>query len=189
MPFREAASERVEALPVTRQQEYVTFYSPGTFFAESTTKQIATRDPASATALAAEIIERHGARPYGFRFETRIVAEPISDGAGGTLRVEPKTIDESGIYFIGGKLRFQDDIERDADPKEEVLLSNMRSNGWPIVVTGMNGYRWTQPFAEGDFLVRGDGVIVARGDAETYVAYRKAKIEARKLWLAARGLA
>ena len=50
---------------------FVTFYSPGTFVAETTTKPIPSWDVDLAVAMASDIRERHGALAYGFRFSTR----------------------------------------------------------------------------------------------------------------------
>jgi hypothetical protein len=154
-----------------REEKYVTFMSPGSFFAETTTKVIDAHDPRRAVVMAKDIVERYGARPFGFRFETCLVADPLSDGRGGQLDVEPKTIFTSGTYFLGGRLETYDDVAKRADPKEQILLSNMRNNGWEIMCITENGYRSTQPFTKDDFVVdQKTGTILRRGS--DYEGYR-----------------
>ena len=75
-----------------REEHQVTFYSPGTFFPETTTKTISAWDPAEAVRLEEGTVERYGARPFGFRFSTVLTHAEIPDGRGGALKVEPKTI-------------------------------------------------------------------------------------------------
>jgi len=127
--------------------------SPGTFCAEQTTRQIESWSTKLAVQMAHEIVERHRARPYGFRFETRIVAEPVPDGEGGTLRVEPKTVEKSGIYFLDGIIETLADVEARSTPKDRILIENMRCNHYDRIVTTRNGYSWCQPFNDGDHVV------------------------------------
>jgi hypothetical protein len=124
--------------------------------------------------MANEITERHGAKPYGFQFVEQIVAEPIDDGEGGTLRVEPKEVFRSGMYFIGGKLIRYDDVPDDQDHR--IMRSNMRSNRHPICCETRRSYRWTSTFKAEDFCVDEDGAITVRGDDDELTAYRAAKI-------------
>lgn len=44
----------------------VTFLSPGTFASEATNKDIESWDVSLAMDMAKNIVERHGAKPYGF---------------------------------------------------------------------------------------------------------------------------
>ena len=53
------------------KKHFVTFYSPGTFVAEQTTKPIDSWDVELAVSMSGEIKERYGALPYGFQFSTR----------------------------------------------------------------------------------------------------------------------
>ena len=166
---------------MTREQHYVTFYSPGTFFAETSTLPIEGWDTKVAVGLAETVRERYNARPYGFRFETRIVADPVPDGRGGTLAVQPRTIKTSGMYHLGGTLLTLREVEARDREDERVLRSNMRNNDSPIVVVNKNSWRSTTPFNEGDVIVGPSGEVTEWGNAPAHVTYRreeKAKREA-----------
>lgn len=154
------------------RQEFVTFFSPGTFVSESTTTPIASRDPVLAAKMASDIRARYDAKPFAFRFETRLVHDPVPDGDGGTLRVESKTVDTSALYFLGGELLFAHEVQE----SESILRSNMRCNRWPICIVNKNSYRVTQPFNPEDCIVNGDGVVVRRGTDADLMAYRRAKL-------------
>lgn len=155
------------------RREFVTFYSPGTFTSETTTQPIDGRDTKVAVTMADSIREHHGARPYGFRFETRIVAESVPDGEGGELAVSVKTVDKSGTYFIGGKLETLDEVTARSDPKENILRSNMQASDMCIVCVTTNGYRSTMPFSDKDFVVDATGTVTEHGDDPRHVAYRQ----------------
>lgn len=163
----------------TKKKNFVEFLSPGTLFTETTTKPIESWDPVLAAKMAKKIKERHGARPYGFRFEERIVADPIDDGEGGLLSVEQKTTRTSGTYFLTGKVETYDDVVRRADPRERILRSNMRCNDYALVVSNTNSYLSTHPFDKEDFVVDADGNITERGDAPHWVEYRRVQ---KKRW-------
>ena len=160
-----------------RQKHYVVFESPGTLFSESSNAEIGEWSTHLACRLAASVVERHGAKPYCFRFETRLVADAVDDGEGGVLEVVPKTVKQSGRHFISGVLRTVEDVRRDALPDERILLSNMECNDYPIVCETRNSYRSTQPFRQDDFVVDAAGNITERGDDPKHVAYRTAALE------------
>ena len=161
---------------MTRREHFVLFMSPGTMFDETTEKPIESWDISAALLMLERITERHGAKPYGFQFLTKVIADPVDDGEGGTLKVQPKTVAASGTHFVKGRLRTVDDIAAEADTKEQILLSNMRGNDWPIVCETTNGYRHTGRFEERDRLVGPTGEIVEAGDDPKHVEYRKRKI-------------
>lgn len=126
---------------MTMEKHFVTFYSPGTFCAETTEKPIDSWDIDAAVEMARSITERHGARPYAFRFSTR---------ARNDDELDSKVVKTSGNYFLGGRLDTIEDVRKRADPNERILLSNMECNGWKAVVTNDNSWRWTQPLTERD---------------------------------------
>lgn len=154
-------------------RHYVDFYSPGTFVSEVTRKPIASWMSADACAMAKGISERYGAKPYAFRFVTMRESDPIDDGHGGKMAVEPKELTRSGMHFITGRLRTIADVERDADPNERILLSNMKGNGYPIVVENCNSYKSIHPFTADDFIVDWNGNVIERGNARKHTHYRK----------------
>ncbi len=155
------------------RKHYATFYSPGTLFSESTSVEVAERDPKLAVAELEKIVERYNAKPYAFTLETRIVRDPVPDGEGGTLDVVPKTVDDvTGLHLLGGTLETWHEVEARNDPRESIMRSNMRVNGMWIVCVNTNSFRLTIPFGERDVIVDATGAIVERGDDPKHVAYR-----------------
>ena len=126
------------------QAHFVQFYSPGTFIAETTTKPIPSWDIDLAVAMSSDIQERHAARPYGFRFLTR--ARGLDD-------LDSKEVASSPFHYIGGKVETLEEIELRADPRESVLLENMRCNGWGRVWTSTRGWKWSQPLKADDVVI------------------------------------
>ena len=112
------------------RRHFVTFYSPGTFCAEQTTKPIESWDVAEALRLMAGIKERHGATPYGFQFITRERGDDDLDS---------KVVDESGVHYVDCVVRTLAEIKAESDPCNEILIDNMETNGWDSVVTTTKG--------------------------------------------------
>lgn len=142
-----------------REAHIATFYSPGTFFAESSERPVSEWDTREAARIAATITERYGAVPYGFQFRTLLVADPVPDGLGGTMNVQPKELRKSCMYFINGRVLSLAQVKVEM-PSETILIGNMEYNRWTHIVTGPlngKGWRWTQPFAEDAKLVDADG--------------------------------
>lgn len=155
------------------RKHQVVFCSPGTLFSEMSAKDIDSWDTKQAVKMAKDITERHGAKPYGFYFETLLFSPDVPDGEGGMLKVQPKVVEKSGVHFLGGQLQTYDDVLKRNDSKEEILRSNMRYNDMWIVCVNTNSYRSTMPFEEKDALVDDQGNIVARGNDKEHVSYRK----------------
>lgn len=99
----------------------MTFYSPGTFVAEQSTRPIGAWDVDLAIAMSCDIKERHGARPYGFRFTTRARSDEDLDS---------KEVARSPMHYLGGKVETIEEVRRRARSDERTLLSNMEMNGW-----------------------------------------------------------
>lgn len=154
-------------------KHYAHYMSPGTFFHETSERELKAADVKEAAKLAATITERHAAKPFGFQLIERRVHEPIPDGEGGTMKVVPKELQRSGTYFLGGTIRTLDELERENDPKMEILRSNMICNGWPIMLQNDNSWR---AFEERDVLLDSEGNVVKRGNAKDLVEYRQKTI-------------
>lgn len=136
------------------EKHFVVFSSPGTFFDETSERPIGGWSIADALKLAKDITERYGAKPYGFRFETRLVSAPVDDGRGGTLEVLPRTVKTSGMHYIDGRLLTLAEVEANPEyGKESQLAGNMRANHWTHVVQTQNSYRHVALFKDGDLIV------------------------------------
>lgn len=126
------------------QQHFVTFYSPGTFVAETTQKPIGSWNVDDAVAMATMISERYGAKPYGFRFTTRARADDELDS---------KQIAQSPMHYIGGKVETRDEVFARNDPGETILRSNMEINGFDRIWVSTRGWKWTQPLMPEDIVI------------------------------------
>jgi hypothetical protein len=136
------------------EKHYVVFLSPGTFFDETSEQPIGGWSIAVALELAKGVVERYGATPYGFRFETRLVAAPVEDGRGGKLEVQSRTVKTSGMHYIDGKVLTLAEVEAHPDyGKESIVAANMRGNRYAAVVETRNGYRHVAVFKPGDLVV------------------------------------
>jgi hypothetical protein len=155
------------------RKHYVEFFSPGTFVSESSVRPLESWDIAAACEIANGIQERHNAKPYGFRFKTMLTANPVPDGEGGTLAVQPREVAKSGMHFLGGRLIRYEHVPDDKE--HSILRSNMRSNNYPVVIENTNSWRFTGEFAEDAVIVDADGSILARGDDPELMEYRKRK--------------
>lgn len=158
------------------RQHSVTFYSPGTFVSESTTKPIGEWETEQAMKMAGDVSERYGAKPFGFRFHTHIVSGDVPDGEGGALKVQPREVAASSMHHINATVETFDDVEARGDEKESIMRSNMRCNGYPLVAITTNSFKSTQPFGVDDVLVNADGVITGKGSDEEYSTYRDRKM-------------
>ncbi len=150
----------------------VVFLSPGTFFSETSSKEISSWNTYEAMRHCSDISERHGAKPYGFYFETYLTADPISDGQGGKLEISPKLLEKSGTYFINGYPEFYDDVVKRNLDNERILRDNMRINGMWITCITQNSYKHTGHFSNEDFIVNSVGDIIHRGNDSKFSTYR-----------------
>ena len=125
-------------------QHFVTFYSPGTFVAETSTKPIKSWDTKVACAMARKIHERHGATPYGFVFTTN----GRKKGA-----LDSREIKRSCTYYLGGQVFTLADVVKRNDPNDKILISNMKGNGYKRIIQNDNSWRWTQPLDDDDIVL------------------------------------
>ena len=112
--------------------------------AEETIKEIDSWDVEKAIAMAKDITERYGARPYGFQFITR--ERKACD-------LDSKITKTSGMYYINGIVETLEEIKAKNDPSNRILISNMENNHWDRVVTTHTPWRWTMVFNENDHIV------------------------------------
>lgn len=129
---------------VAMQKHYVTFYSPGTFVSEQTTREVDSWNVEAAVEMARTIVERHGAKPYAFRFTTRGRKDD---------EFEPRELDSSGLYYLGGKVRSAEDVLAGDDPSEHILRSNVRVNGYKRVIENSNSWRFTGVLGDDDVVL------------------------------------
>jgi hypothetical protein len=139
---RKAPSE--EAIAMLIEKHFVTFFSPGTFVAETSSLEIESWDIERAKELARGVKERYGAVPYGFRFSTRSRSENDLDS---------HETNQSPMYYLGGEILTLDQIKERNDPKDRILIINMESNGWDRIVVNHNSYAWTQPLEDTDVVL------------------------------------
>jgi hypothetical protein len=128
----------------TIEKHFVTFLSPGTFMAEDTTKLVDSWDVPTAQAMAETVTERYNAVPYAFYFTTR---------TRGPDDLDSKVTATSPTYFIHCKVETLEEVEARNDPKESILRSNMRGNGYDRIVVTTRGWKWTQPLRDGDIVL------------------------------------
>jgi len=128
----------------TMRQNFVVFFSPGTLVAEQSTKLIDSWDIDKAIELSKDIKERYGALPYGFCFTTR---ERKDD------ELDSREVKRSSMYFLGGDILTLEDIKRRNDPKDGILISNMKNNKWHKIVVNNNSWQWIQPLEKGDVVL------------------------------------
>lgn len=125
-------------------RHFVTFYSPGTFVAEESTRPIAAWDVVQAKAMAKTIKERHGATPYGFRFTTR---------GRGSADLDSREQARSPMYYLGGTVETLAEVEARNAPDEEILRSNMRGNGYDRIIVNTNSWKGTYPLMPDDIVL------------------------------------
>lgn len=128
----------------TVSAHFVTFYSPGTLFAEQREVGIDSWDVDAAVEMSYNIVERYGAKPYGFRFSTR---------SRGPKDLDSKETGESPMYYLGGDVLTLEQIKERNDPKDKTLLFNMECNGWDRVITNCNSYRSTWTLNDDDIVL------------------------------------
>lgn len=125
-------------------KHFVEFFSPGTFVAETSIRPIESWDIATALKMACDINERYNATPYGFRFLTK---------SRGDDDLDSREVARSSMHYFGVRVLTRADIEARNDPKDTILLDNMRCNKWDRVVETTNGYKATLPLQDGDIVL------------------------------------
>lgn len=116
-------------------QTYVKFWYRGAFVDEDSCRMVNSRD------IGALIIPQS---VYALEFyDIRIAHE-----SGGVLKSEP--FNRSPKLFYGGQIMTVADVEREI-PDHDILLDNMRINGWARVIKTRAGH--FLPFVDGNILL------------------------------------
>lgn len=126
------------------KKHFVIFYSPGSFVAETTTKEVDSWCVETAKEMAANITERHNSKPYGFSFFTKERTDEDLDS---------HISDRSPMYYLGGTVETYDQIRDRNDPKDRILLENMKWNKWPAVVTTYTPWKCTRELHDDDVVL------------------------------------
>lgn len=129
---------------IAMEQHYVTFYSPGTFFAETNTEKVDAWDVDAAIERARSVLHRYNAMPYGFRFTTR---------GRGSDDLDAKEISQSPMYYLGGAVETLAEVKARDNPGDRILISNMDGNGYDRIITNNNSWKWTQPLRPDDVVL------------------------------------
>lgn len=126
------------------EQHFVEFYSPGTFVPEVSTKPIDSWDVDQAIEMAKEIVERYGARPFGFRFITRTREDDELDS-----HVSAR----SNLYYLGGRIETKAEVFARNDPNESILRSNMDANKIERIIVNDNSWRFAAALHDDDVIL------------------------------------
>lgn len=110
---------------------YVRFLSPGSFCANEWTAPVDSVDPQAVT---------WPENAYAFTMHERV---DMIDGPE-TFKGEAKQIGPV-YYHPDSKVVTKEDIAAKGDPRDRILLSNMKCNGWPAVIESRWG-NWPQPY-------------------------------------------
>ncbi len=127
------------------KQNFVTFYSAGTFVHEETTKPIEEWEVTEAQRMAGYILERHNATPFAFQFSTR----ERKDGD-----LDSHESSRSARYYLGGKVETLEEVKARATDADRILISNMEGNGWDRIITNSNSWKVTQPLEPTDIVLK-----------------------------------
>ena len=137
----------------------VTFYSPGTFVAETNSETIKGKNMeeviTNSVLESKNINQRYNAVPYGFRIEGN----------------------SNMFYLPHVKVDLLSQIKNRKDPKDRILISNMECNNWNAVVTTTVGWKITQPFQENDCIVDDLGNVILKGFEADIQILRERKLE------------
>lgn len=119
---------------------YVRFLSPGSFCANDWTVPIESTDPLDVT---------WPENAYAFTLHERV---DVMDGPE-AFKGEAKQVGPV-YYHPESKVLSAAEIAAKGDPRDSILLSNMRCNDWPNVIYSRWG-NWPQPYEAGKVRVLG----------------------------------
>lgn len=142
---------------ITMQKHFVEFASPGTFFSESTAKEIDSWSVPDAIKLMAGIVERHNARPYGFRFYTM--------GRGPDDLNASRTA-VSHWHFVNCDILTAEEILAGTDPEFRIMRLNVESNGYKRIARTRTGWLAHLPMNDADVAIEAPELLSARGETK-----------------------
>ena len=144
----------------------VTFYSPGTFFSETSSIRLDELDINKILKKAKGTSERYNAKPYGYTWKQ------IREFFIGKEKLEKEEVlDESkGYIFITGNVIFSKDL---TNPDENIFKSNLESNAGGVGIQNFNSYKFSYFFDKNDIIIDWDGNIIRSGNDKDLIKYRE----------------
>ena len=114
----------------SRQFTLVTFYTPGSFMPNESTKEVPGLDTEQIAAMAPK-------NAYSFIVQEFIEKTTTVDGE--DLK-KTEAAGQAHRYYIGGKLYTVDELKAEfTDDSKSTLISNMEGNDWPKVILCRTG--------------------------------------------------
>ena len=125
----------------SRQYTLATFYEPGSFMSEETSRVVKTRDPNEIAKMAPE-------RAFCFTIEDFVEKTTTVDGE--NFKKTESVGGPSGRFYLGGNLYTVDELKAkfEGDRNKQTLISNIEGNGYPKAIHCRTG-NW-QPFTDQD---------------------------------------
>jgi hypothetical protein len=121
------------------RKTYIEFLYPGSFVAESSTKEVKTREVSKVKVPKSA---------FGFKFFD--ILSVVVDADSRKVQLTSERINMSPMHYYGGKLYTLAEVEREF-PQNDTLVQNMKGNGWGKVIRCRTG-NW-QPFEDVDVFV------------------------------------
>lgn len=117
-------------------KKYVRYYYEGKYIDHIVHREIETE---SVDDIINDIQSIDGIWPYRFQFVTR---HPEKETSG-----EWSISNVSHMYFVNGKIRTLDELIKENNPNNKVLIGNMKSNNYDKIIESTHG--WVSSFREG----------------------------------------
>ena len=121
------------------RKTYIEFLYPGSFFNESSTQKVKTRDVSKV---------KVPKNAFGFKFFD--ILSVVVDTDGKKVQLTSEQTNVSPMYYYGGKLYTVAELKREF-PNNYILVSNIEGNGYKKAILCRTG-NW-QPFRKTDIFV------------------------------------
>lgn len=135
------------------KKHFVEYASPGTFFAESSSREIAEWSVSDAIKMMAGIVERYNARPYGFRFYTM---------ERGNEDLNASRVVNSHWYFVNCDVLTAEEILADTNPEFRIMRLNVEANGYKRIARTRTGWLAHLPMADEDEAIEAPDLLTAQ---------------------------